>query len=338
MGKTGCKTTQKSMKTSEEKLEKLFGERIKLNEPLSNHTTFRIGGPADIFFNAQTTDELVSIILESRKLKLPIFILGGGTNILVGDKGIRGLVVKNSTARIVTKGIKGSVKSGSATSSVYVEADSGVIFNRLVRFTIEEGLQGIEMHLGLPGTVGGAIYMNSKWTKPEGYIGDSVYQANILTAENKRKAVPKSYFQFAYDSSTIQKTKEIVLSVIFQFHSDIKEHLWEIATESMSHRRSTQPQGVKSAGCTFRNISKATAIALRLPEQTTSAGFLIDHAGLKGIIIGDAQISPVHANFIINRGKATAADVVQLIDRAKEQVKKQFGVELEEEIQRVGEF
>lgn len=338
MGKVCNKKNKKDMNAALDQFQKLFGDRIKLNEPLSNHTTFRIGGPADIFFNAQTTEELVNSIVEARRLSLPIFILGGGTNILIGDMGIRGIVIKNNTGRIVTRGIKGSVKSGEASGDVYVEADSGVIFNRLVRFTIEEGLQGIEMHLGLPGTVGGAIYMNSKWTKPEGYVGDSVYQAEILTSDGKRTVVPKNYFQFAYDSSSIQKTNEVVLSVIFEFHSDTKERLWKIATESMTHRRNTQPQGVKSAGCIFRNISKANAITYGLPNQTTSAGFLIDHAGLKGVTQGDAQISPVHANFIINRGKAKASDVIQLIDRAKEQVKKQFNIELQEEIQRVGEF
>lgn len=338
MGTRCYREIQKNMKTAILSLQSLFGSRVKENEPLAYHTTFRIGGQADIFFTALTTDELVQAVLTARKFSLPFFILGGGTNILVGDKGIRGLVIKNSVGRIVMRGMKGSVVGGSSNSRAFVEADSGVTFNKLVRFTIEEGLKGIEMHLGLPGTVGGAVYMNSKWTRPEGYVGDCVYQAEILSDEGKRRIVPKSYFQFAYDTSHIQKTREIVLSVVFTFRVDEKERLWEIANESMAHRRETQPQGVKSAGCIFQNVSKATAMTLALPGQTTSAGFLVDHSGLKGAIVGDAQISPVHANFIINRGKATASDVIQLIDRAKEQVKKQFGVNLTEEVQRVGEF
>lgn len=326
------------MNMSIKELKKLLGERLKENEPLARHTTFKIGGPADLFFEATTAEDLVGAILAARKTGIGVFILGGGTNILISDTGIRGLVIKNSTNRIVVRGMKGEMQSGISKRIAYVEADSGVIFNKLVRFCVEEGFEGLEMQLGLPGTVGGAIFMNSKWTHPTGYVGDMVYQAEILIPDGTRHIVPKSYFGFAYDTSSIQKTHDIVLSVVFALRVGDKEHLWKIANESIAYRRQTQPQGVCSAGCTFRNISRATAMAHNTPNQTTSAGFLVDHAGLKGATIGDAQISPVHANFIINKGRARASDVIQLINRAKEQVKRQFGVILEEEIVRVGEF
>lgn len=308
------------------------------NVPLAPYTTFKIGGQADLFFDAKTVSELVMAVTEARNKNIPVFILGGGTNILIGDKGIRGLVIKNSTSTIKILGMKGQQKGGAHIRKVFVSADSGVVMNKLVRFTAEEGCKGLEMHLGLPGTVGGAVYMNSKWTKPTGYVGEVVYQAEVLTPTGERKTVPKSYFQFAYDTSSIQKTRDIVLSVVFTLEVDTKEHLWSIANESIAYRRISQPQGVKSAGCTFRNISKAEVLSHGLPDEATSAGFLVDHAGLKGLQIGDAQISPMHANFIINRGKGTASDVVQLVDRAKEQVKRQFDVTLTEEIERVGEF
>jgi UDP-N-acetylmuramate dehydrogenase len=236
------------------------------------------------------------------------------------------------------KGMKGSFKVGSEATQVFVEAESGVIINKLVRTTVDQGLQGLEMQLGLPGTVGGAVYMNSKWTKPPGYVGDPVYQATILTPEGEVKVVPKSYFQFGYDTSSIQKTGDIVLSVVFLLKQDNKDRLWEIANASIAYRRESQPQGVFTPGCTFQNISEAEAISIPTPGLTTSAGFLVDHAGLKGATVGEAQISPLHANFIVNRGKATAMSVIQLIDRAKEQVKRTFGVDLKEEIVRVGEF
>jgi UDP-N-acetylmuramate dehydrogenase len=281
----------------------------------------------------------VSAILLGRKRNIPIFLLGGGTNILIGDRGIRGFVIKNSTNTIRIKGMKGTVTGGTAKKGlVFVEADSGVIFNSLVRFTVEEGLAGLEMHLGLPGTVGGAIFMNSKWTHPVGYVGDAVYQAEILTAENQRIIVPKTYFQFGYDTSSIQKTKDIVLKIVFALRADTKERLWQIANESIGYRRETQPQGVFTAGCAFKNISEAEALSVPTPNHTTSAGFLIDHTGLKGQHVGDAYISDVHANFIINRGKASAADVIQLIDLARQKVREKFGVTLREEIIRVGEF
>lgn len=320
------------------KLKSILGDRVKENEPLAKYTTFKIGGPADLFYEAKTQKELVTAIREAHSLGIPGFILGGGSNILVGDRGIRGLVVKNSTSAITIKGVKGVVSAGKTAGQVFVEVDSGVITNKLVRFTIEEGLAGLEMHLGLPGTVGGAMFMNSKWTHPEGYVGDVVYQATILTPAGELKAVPKSYFQFGYDQSSIQKTEDIVINVVFGLKQDNRERLWQIANESIAYRRQTQPQGVFSPGCTFKNITKAQAIALVTPGYTISAGFLIDHAGLKGFRVGDAQISPVHANFIINLGSATALDVVELIETARRKVKEQFGVVLEEEIVRVGEF
>ncbi|OGG11274.1 UDP-N-acetylenolpyruvoylglucosamine reductase [Candidatus Gottesmanbacteria bacterium RBG_13_45_10] len=326
------------MESMYQKLKLLIGEEIKEQEPLASYTTLKIGGPADFFFDAKTTEQLVTAVKGAHSLGIPLFLLGSGTNILIGDKGIRGLVIKNSTSVIRMRGMKGRMSGGSTHGFIYVEADSGVFFNKLVRFTIEEGLAGIEMHLGLPGSVGGAVYMNSKWTHPEGYVGDVVYQAEILSSKDERKVVPRSYFQFAYDTSVIQKTRDIVMRVTFAFVADNKEHLWQVANESIAYRRQSQPQGVKSAGCTFRNISKAQALTLATPEYTTSAGFLVDHAGLKGETIGDAQISPIHANFIINNGHATASDVIQLIERARERVKHQFGIELKEEIIRVGEF
>ena len=277
-------------------------------------------------------------VTQARKRTVPVFILGGGSNILIGDRGIRGLVIKNSTDRISIAGVKGAYKGGVAAGTVFVEADSGVDMNKLVRFTIEEGLSGLEMQLGLPGTVGGAMYMNSKWTNPVGYVGDAVYQATIVTPKNAVSVVPRSYFRFGYDRSIIQKSGDIVLSVVFSLKQSDKQKLWEIANASMVYRHQTQPQGIKSPGCTFRNIDKSDAMRIPTPGSTTSAGYLVDHAGLKGLSRGDAQISPIHANFIINREKARASDVMYLIEQARKKVKEQFGVTMREEIVKVGEF
>lgn len=326
------------MKSQLQKLKEILGERAHENEPMVHYTTFKIGGPADLFYDAKTTDELVSAVTAARKLDVAVFVLGGGSNILVGDGGIRGLVVKNNTERIAIAGARGAYKKGKQAGTVYVEADSGVVMNKLVRFTIEEGLGGLEMQLGLPGTVGGAMYMNSKWTRPAGFVGDAVYQATILTPKGDVETVPRVYFRFGYDQSIIQKSGDIILSVVFAVRQTDKEELWKIANTSMVYRHESQPQGIKSPGCTFRNISASDAMRIPTPNHTTSAGYLVDHAGLKGLEIGDAQISPVHANFIINRGNASARDVVYLIEQARKKVKEQFGVRLVEEIVRVGEF
>lgn len=319
-------------------LHAVLGDRLKINEPLGRYTTFKVGGPADFFYDAKTKDEFVTAVKIARTVNMPLFVLGGGTNILIGDRGVRGLVIKNSTQAIAIRGVRGSMEQGTSKRTVYVEADSGVPMNKLVRFTIEEGLSGLEMQLGLPGTVGGAVYMNSKWTKPTGYVGDTVYQAQVLTPGGDLKMVTHEYFNFSYDYSVVQKTGDLVVSVTFSLTQDSKERLWEVANGSIGYRRETQPQGVFSAGCTFKNISKATAMMNSTPNLSTSAGFLVDNAGLKGERIGDAQISTQHANFIINLKNATAKDVVTLIEKAKAAVKEKFGVTLEEEIIRVGEF
>ena len=339
-GDAGARETRACgmMKNTEDKLIAAFGNRIRRGELLARFTTFKIGGPADLFYEASTADEMVSVVRQARDMSLPVTVIGGGSNILIADRGIRGLVVKNSTGRIALAGIRGTVREGSAKRHVYVEADSGVIMNKLVRFTIEAGLSGLEMQLGLPGTVGGAIYMNSKWTHPEGYVGDPVYQATILTGSNDVRVVPRSYFQFGYDSSVIQKTGDIVLTVVFKLRSADKGMLWETANGSIAYRRESQPQGVQSSGCIFRNIDKSRAIALSTPNLTTSAGFLLDHAGMKGARVGDAHVSDVHANFMINTGRARASDMVELIERARTAVKQKFGVVLQEEIVRMGEF
>ncbi len=315
-----------------------FGSIVQTDVVLAPYTTFKIGGPADIFVEAKTIDQFVGIIRKSRELELPIFILGGGTNILIGDKGIRGLVIKNSTRTIKIRGVVGSEKSGKTSKIAYVEADSGVLLNSLVRYTVEEGLDGLQMHLGLPGTVGGAVYMNSKWTKPLGYVGDCVHSAKILSVDGTIREEPKSFFQFAYDYSILHTTSDVLLSVTFEMPVNDTHALWEVANNSIAHRRETQPQGIKSAGCIFKNIPKELAVSQKTPEETTSAGYLIDSVGLKGLSVGEAKISDQHANFIVNTGKASASDVLQLINRAKDQVKQRYNILLEEEIIRVGEF
>jgi UDP-N-acetylmuramate dehydrogenase len=313
-----------------------LGTRIQCGKNLASYTTFKIGGPAEFFISTETVDDLVFIITTVRSLGIPITILGGGSNILISDNGIRGLVIKNATEKIQIVGIKGAYRKGSSSGSVFVEAESGVPFNKLVRFTIEEQLSGLEMHLGLPGSVGGAVFMNSKWTRPPVNVGDRVHQVKVLTHAEGVKIIAGDRLQFRYGSSVFQKTGDIILSVIFRLSCSDKKILWQKANESILYRKATQPQGEKTAGCVFKNISKAEAIAAHTPEFTTSAGYLIDHAGCKGLVVGDAKISKIHANFIVNTGRAKASDVIQLMEIMKERVKDKFGVTLQEEIIRYG--
>ncbi len=292
--------------------EKLGRGRIKTDESLSAHTTFQIGGPADFYFEANSTEEITKAAETANKLKIPYFIVGGGSNILVGDKGFRGLVIKNNSRNIKIVSYKGTIKKGKFdTADVLVEVDTGVPFNQLVRFTLEESLSGFEEFLGLPGSVGGAVTVNAHWRD-------------------------KRVRDFIVSQKTLDKN--LVLSVVFKLKKeDDKEALWQKAQQTIAYRQNRHPVN-PSAGCIFRNIEKSKAVFLGTPKATTAAGFLIEAAGLKGTQIGNAQISPQHCNFIVNLGGAKASDVLSLIDLTKEKVRKKFKVKLDEEIIKVGAF
>lgn len=322
-------------------LEKILGNnRVRVNEPMSAHTTFKIGGPAQFYIEVSAVNDLIKAVQVAHKLKLPIFIVGGGSNMIVSDRGHSGLVVKNNCRRFELVSVVGKVKNKTAGGGINVDkalvmAESGVIMNQLVRFCIEQGLGGLEYQLGLPGTVGGAIYMNSNFPRKSVYVGDCLYKAKLLTRNGEIKEVDQAYFRFAYDKSILQETGEILLSAIFKLEKMDRDILWKRGMEALNYRNSTQPKGL-SAGCTFRNISIADAIKIPTPDRITSAGFLIDKAGLKGKRVGDAMISELHANFIINMGKAKADDVSSLVELMKAEVYKKFGVHLALEVKTIG--
>jgi len=313
--------------------------RIRQNEPLARYTTFKIGGPAEFFYVAQSVEELTKAFQTAKKAGIKFWILGGGTNTLISDAGLAGLVVKNEAHTIKIIRQVGQVKNGkSDVRQALIEAETGALMNQLVRFTCDQGFSGLEMHLGLPGTVGGALFMNSKWTHPTAYVGDVLFQAKILTPDGTIKLVNKDYFNFGYDQSILQKTRETVVAAIFLLKKDDPEKSWARAHASMDYRKQTQPMGIQTAGCTFRNIAPAQALRIGTPNQTTSAGYLIDAAGLKGTVHGKAKFSDKHANFIINNGGATATDVKWLIDKAKSRVQEKFKVAIEPEIVLLGKF
>lgn len=313
---------------------------IQTDVPLCSFTNWRIGGPADFFVEVTTKKELEEAVAEARKRKIPFLILGGGTNILVSDEGFRGMVIKNNMNDISVVGFKGKIgkKGVSSVRHVLLKADAGVLTNRLVRYSCDQALSGLENFLGQPGTVGGAVYINAHNMNKHDFFGDHIVEADLLTQHGESLTVPSSYFKFGYDESSIQKTGDVVISVVVALTqmSDKKDDIWKKAEEAMKYRHTTQPKGFPTAGCTFRNIPLADALRIGTPDHTRSAGFLIDACGLKGKQIGHAKISDEHANFILNTGGATAADVKGLIDMAKTRVKKKFGVELHEEVVLVG--
>ncbi len=316
-------------------------ERVFINEPLSRYSTLHIGGSADLFFKAGTSEELIKAITYAREMKIPFFLLGGGTNLLISDSGFRGLVVKNETKNIKLVGIKGkkTINEKTATSQVvFLEVDSGVSVNRLVRYALDQGFEGLENFLGQPGSVGGGVFINAHNLTKGAFLGDILFSAQLLLKNGEKKNVSHNYFHFGYDESIIQKTQDIVISVVFKLIRSDKGSLWEKAQEALKYRRETQPQGVFSSGCTFRNIRKSDAIRLATPSYTCSAGYLLDAVGLKGKIFGKAFFSKDHANFITHNGGAKATDVLELIRIAKKSVFEKFGISLKEEIILVGNF
>lgn len=325
-----------------QKIAQVLGQnRLRQNESLAKYSTFQIGGPAYLFYQATTESELINAVKQGREKKIPVFILGGGTNLLISDSGFAGLVVKNETGSIKMVGLKGNRNKETKSvqvQEVFLRVDSGVGINRLVRYAIDQGLSGLEYFLGQPGTVGGAVYINAHNMSMGKFFGDVVQSARILDANNKIITVSRDYFKFGYDHSIIQKTADIVLSVVLHLKKAEKAEMWKVAQNVLDRRRKTQPVGYYSSGCIFQNISVSEAHRLATPDYTCSAGYLLESALLKNKYSGKAQFSDTHANFIVHQGQATARDVIKLIDLAKRAVKKKYAVELKEEIVKVGQF
>lgn len=331
----------KGITSSKQLLVQMLGPlRVKVDELMNLHTGNKVGGPADLYYEALTIEELQHAIECAREVHIPVTVLGGATNVLVSDQGIRGLVIKNRANKISMLGVKGTIRAGKKqVNTVLVETDSGVQISHLVRYTIEESLGGLESFLGLPGTVGGAIYNNSHFQRHGECIGNHVVRAELLTNDNTVKEIGQKYFAFAYDYSTLQKTNEIVLTVVFRVTPGDKRVLWTKAEEaSKTIRLAEQPYQVPSCGCTWQNISREDALRIGTPNLTLSVSYLIDQVGLKGMRVGDAQISEKHANFIVNLGGATASDWLRLMKFMRKKVYERYGVKLHPEIFLRGDF
>jgi len=290
-------------------VESLGQKRVRTNVSMVTQTTFKIGGPADLFYEAKTKEELIEAVRVVKELKVPYFIFGGGSNVLVSDRGIRGLVIK----------ILGE-KCQILNEEVVVEA--GASLSWLVQEVAQKGLSGLEFCAGIPGTVGGAVRGNAG-TKDK-WLGSRVLVVEVLDEKGQVKEVAGEDCQFAYRESRFKYNQEIILSVRLKLSLDGPENIKARMSQFLK-KRQNQPRE-PSAGSIFKN------------PPGFSAGQLIDKAGLKGKRIGDAQISPAHGNFIVNLKKAICEDVLKLISLAKKTVEEKFGVKLEEEIMMVGQF
>jgi UDP-N-acetylmuramate dehydrogenase len=295
---------------------------LKRNEPLAPYTTFRIGGPADLFVEAGSADQLAASVTAARAAGMPWFVLGLGANVLMGDRGFRGLVIRN---------VAGAHRFH---DDGRLWTESGAVMRPIIIEAVNAGWSGIEHYIGIPSTIGGAIWQNLHFLSPAParertmFIAEVFRDCEILTEEGDRRVVDASYVQFGYDDTVFHHRRDIVLSATFQLERGDPAVLHRILQENLSWRGARHPwlEVHPSAGSVFKKI------------EGVGAGRLIDECGLKGHRIGDAQISHIHANILVNLGQATAADVRALIALAQQTVRDRLGYSLETEIGFIGEF
>ena len=283
-------------------------------------TTFRVGGPADWLVTLRSADEVRMVVGLAREHGIPVSLIGGGSNLLVADEGVRGLVIRIHGGEVVMR------------SAHTLRADAGVTINGLVRWTINRGVAGLQAWAGTPGTVGGAVYGNAHFQGR--LIAELIERVTLVSRGADLLDVPAEEMDFGYDYSRLHRTGEVVVSADFRVDAGDAASLRNIARESLAFRKRTQPLESASAGCIFQNPDPAQdPVPSGVPA---SAGALVDRAGLKGAREGNARVSPTHANFIVNDGGATARDIARLVDRCKREVAEKLGVSLREEIVRLG--
>lgn len=292
----------------------LCGGRVRPGEPLAAHTTYRIGGPADLFAIARSRDELVALIQAARTLGLPWRVLGRGSNLLVSDRGVRGLVVKNLSEEVVFQ-----LDQDPPT----VVVDSGVSCARLAAQAAQHGLAGLEFAIAIPGTIGGAVVQNAGAHGSE--IKDLLEAVTILTPAGEIQTLPADALALGYRTSRFQREPALILSARLRLRRESPVVIGERLRRIRLRRAETQPRE-PSCGSVFKN------------PPGDYAGRLIERAGLKGLRCGQAQVSLRHANFIVNLGGATASEVRRLIRQVQETVARQFGVDLETEVEIIGEW
>ena len=305
-------------------LSQAFGaDRVMRDAPLAPMTTFKVGGPADFLIETRSADEIIRAVTLAHNLGIRVTMLGGGSNVLIADKGIRGLVLRPRGGDVTPIGDR------------LVRADVAVTINGLVRWTINRGFAGLEAWAGTPGTVGGAIFGNAHWQKTD--IGDLIESVRLVKPDGTLLQAPADRMEFAYDYSRLKRTGEIALWAAFRVTGGADPAaLRAVARESLAFRKRTQPLESPSAGCIFMNPDP---VRDRVPEGIPpSAGALVDRAGLKGAVVGGATVSPTHANFIITDGQASASDIRALVERCRTAVRERFGVTLRNEIMCLGEF
>ena len=291
----------------------LGSDNVKLQEPMSKHTTFRIGGPADFYLCPHSTKEVQQTVQICKEENLPYFILGNGSNLLVSDKGYRGVIIQlwKNFSDISVKDCCITAKAGALLSKVAAEA-------------LEEGLTGMEFASGIPGTIGGAVFMNAG--AYGGEMKDIIKEVKVLDDQGEVRVLSNEEMKLGYRTSIVKEKGYTVLSAVLQLKKGEVSVIRETMEDLKNRRTSKQPLDMPSAGSTFKR-----------PEGNF-AGKLIMDSGLRGFSVGGAQVSEKHCGFVVNKGGATAEDETALIREVQRRVKEKFGVELETEVRFLGEF
>lgn len=287
--------------------------RIYRDEPMKKHTTFRVGGNADFFVVPKNKEEVKAVIQLCREMEMPYYVLGNGSNLLVGDKGYRGVIIQ------IFKEMNQLEVSGNC-----MKVQAGVLLSKIGSAALEAGLGGFEFASGIPGTIGGAVVMNAG--AYGGEMKDVLVDVTVLTPEGEILVLNNEELELGYRTSVVAKKGYIVLEATIQLKEEEKEQIKAKMDELKQQRITKQPLEFPSAGSTFKR-----------PEGYF-AGKLISDAGLRGFQVGGAQVSEKHCGFVINRENATAADIVELMNQVAQKVQEQFGVHLEPEVKRLGEF
>ncbi|EQB62855.1 MAG: UDP-N-acetylenolpyruvoylglucosamine reductase [candidate division Zixibacteria bacterium RBG-1] len=307
------KTESKRTQTPEpfDILKQKLGQDLKEMVSLAPYTTFRIGGPADYFYQARTPEKLMEAVMSAKELNINYFLLAGGSNILINDQGFRGLIIRNGCDKIEVSGEK-------------IVAQSGAVLQDVVDSAYENSLTGFEFATGIKGSLGGAVYGNAGAFGHA--VGEILSGAVLFTAAGEIKVVDRGYFDFVYRGSKLKQSGEIVLSASFQLQKGNKEEIKKKMDEIMDLRNTKHPHEEGSAGSFFKNIKSADG------SKVTPAGVLLEQVGAKELKIGDAAVFYKHANIVVNLGKAQASQVLTIVRTMREKVKERFNIQLEPEV------
>ncbi len=297
--------------------------------PLKSYTYLKCGGPAEYLYVAQDQTALVQMIIAARSAAIPLTILGGGSNVLISDHGLPGLTIINRTSSLnFTETTVNGEKQNLLTAA------SGVPLSRVVNYANDHSLSGLAPFLGVPGSLGGAVYNNSHYQQQ--LIGENIISVDVLTETNQQQTLEPKDLEFAYDYSRFHHTQEIILNATFCLPIGDSNQLKQQALAALNQRKASQPLEYPSSGCTFRNLSPKVQTDHQLP--TPSVGYLIDTLGLKGKQIGDAAVSTKHANFIVNLGAASAQNVYDLAQFISQAVYQHYQIQLTPEVFFLGDF